>query len=293
MDARSIAHLAGRFTRRSTSVKPPQTRSTHGAGISPYSERVHVLQPGAEVPDALATYLAVDRTRLEHECWVTGHMVAGLDGTASVGGRVGSLSTAPDQALFRRMRRIADIVLVGAETVRREGYGPVRLTDEAQAERRSQGKPSTPPLAVVSRSLVFDWTAKAFTDAPGDARTHVITCAAANPDRLAEAEEFAVVVVAGDDRVEPAAAMQALAELGHRVVLCEGGPTWLGEIVAADRLDELCLSVSPVMGGDPLPVSVTPPGAGLVEFALKGAMVEDDTIFLRYERKPHARDRRE
>ena len=57
--------------------------------------------------------------------------------------------------------------------------------------------------------------------------------------------------------------MRALAELDRQVVLCEGGPTWLGELVAADRLDELCLSISPLMGGDPLPVSVTPPGAGI------------------------------
>lgn len=211
-------------------------------------------------------------------------MVAGLDGTASVGGRVGSLSTAPDQALFRRMRQIADVVLVGAETVRREGYGPVHLTEEAQAQRRQQGQSPTPPLAVVSRSLAFDWTAKAFTDAPEDARTHLITCEAADPRHRAEAEEFATVIVAGGGSVEPALALQALAELGRRVVLCEGGPTWLGELVAADRLDELCLSISPIMGGDPLPVSVTPPGAGLATFELKGAMAEDDTLFLRYER---------
>ena len=91
----------------------------------------------------------------------------------------------------------------------------------------------------------------------------MITCAAAGPERLAEAGEVATVIVAGDDRVEPALAMRTLAGLGHRVVLCEGGPTWLGELVAADRLDELCLSIAPIMGGDPLPVSVTPPGAGL------------------------------
>ena len=246
---------------------------------------MHVLEQGTEVPDALAPYLAVDRSQPSHECWVTGHMVAGLDGTAAVGGRVGSLSTAPDQTLFRRMRQIADIVLVGAETVRREGYGPVRLSEEAQDERRRQGKSPTPPVAVVSRSLAFDWTAPVFADAPEDARTQLITCAAADPRRRAAAEEVATVVVAGDERVEPAAAMRALAELDRRVVLCEGGPTWLGELVAADRLDELCLSISPLMGGDPLPVSVTPPGAGLARFELQGAMVEDDTLFLRYERR--------
>ena len=213
-------------------------------------------------------------------------MVAGLDGTASVDGRVGSLSTKPDQELFRRMRQIADIVLVGAETVRREGYGSVRLDEDAQAQRRTKGQSPTPPVAVVSRSLAFDWTARVFADAPEDARATVITCAAADPERRAEAEAVAEVIVAGDHRVEPAAAMQALAELGHRVVLCEGGPNWLGELVAADRLDELCLSIAPLMGGDPLPVSVTPPGAGLAEFELKGTMAESDTLFLRYERKP-------
>lgn len=220
-------------------------------------------------------------------------MVAGLDGTASVGGRVGSLSTTPDQALFRSMRQIADVVMVGAETVRREGYGPVRLTEDAQERRRQHGQSPTPPLAVVSRSLAFDWTAPVFADAPEDARTHLITCAAADPKRRAEAEAVATVIVAGDDRVEPAAALQALAELGRSVVLCEGGPTWLGELVAADRLDELCLSISPIMGGDPLPVAVTPPGAGLARFELKSAMAEDGTLFLRYERAAQEDDRGE
>jgi riboflavin biosynthesis pyrimidine reductase len=254
---------------------------------------VQALELGEEVPDALGPYLQVDRSRPPHECWVTGHMVAGLDGTASVDGRVGALSTTPDQALFRRMRQIADIVLVGAETVRREGYGSVRLTDEAQEQRRQQGQSATPPIVVVSRSLAFDWTAPVFTDAPEDARTHLITCAAADPARRARAEDVATVIVAGDDRVEPAAALRALAERGHRVVLCEGGPTWLGELVAADRLDELCLSISPLIGGDPLPVSVTPPGAALARFALQGAMVDDDTIFLRYEARRQAGGRGE
>lgn len=243
------------------------------------------LERGAEVADALAPYLAVDRSRPMHECWVTGHMVAGLDGTAAIGGRVGSLSTTADQVLFRRMRQIADVVLVGAETVRREGYGPVRLSDEAQEWRRQRGMSPTPPLAVVSRTLEFDWTAEAFSAAPSWARTHVITCAAAEPRAVARAEEHAIVIVAGGDRVEPAAALRALADLGRSVVLCEGGPTWLGELVAAGRLDELCLSISPLMGGDPLPVSITPAGAGLAEFDLKGAMAEDQTLFLRYERR--------
>jgi riboflavin biosynthesis pyrimidine reductase len=245
---------------------------------------MHVLERGASVPDPLIPYLQVDRSRVRHECWVTGHMVAGLDGTAAVDGRVGALSTAPDQRLFHRMRQIADVVLVGAETVRKEGYGPVRLSDEAQAERRRQGRSSVPPIAVVSRSLALDLTAPVFREAPEDARTCVITCASSDPEQRVRVEEFADLIEAGGDRVEPALALRALADLGRCVVLCEGGPTWLGQLVARDRLDELCLSISPHIGGDFLPVSVAPAGTGLVTFALKGVMTEDDTLFLRYER---------
>ncbi len=246
---------------------------------------MHILSKTSELPDPLEPYLRVDRTRIEHECWVVGHMVAGIDGTAAVHGKVGPLSTGPDQSLFRRMRRIADIVMVGAETVRREGYGVIRLDEEARAARTACGRPQTPPVAIVSRSLDLDWTARVFTDAPTHARTQLITCAASDPDRRAQAAEVADVIIAGDDQVDPAEAFAALAARGHGVVLCEGGPTWLGEIVAADRLDELCLSISPVIGGDPLPVCVNPAGAGIADFELLGTGVEDSTLFLRYEKK--------
>ena len=243
------------------------------------------LERGAPIPDPLTPYLDVDRTQPRHECWVTGHMVAGLDGTAAVHGRVGALSTEPDQDLFRRMRQIADVVMVGAQTVRSEGYAPMRLSEPARAQRRTRGQSEMPPVAVVSRSLDLDWSSQVFAEAPEHARTIVITCAKADPVRLAAAEQAATVIIAGEERVEPAAALQALAGLGYRVVLCEGGPRWLGELVAADRLDELCLSISPMMGGDALPVSVAPPGADIAQFSLKSTMVADDTLFLRYESK--------
>ena len=241
------------------------------------------LELGAEVPDPLAPYLEVDRSRPRHECWVTGHMVGGLDGTATVAGRVGPLSTHPDQKLFQRMRQIADIVLVGAETVRREKYSPVSLREEAQAQRRQAGKPPTPPIAIVSSSLDFDWSLPIFTEAPEHAPTLIITNAIVDSERLAKAEQIADVIVAGEERVEPATALRLLAQRGHRVVLCEGGPTWLGELVAANRLDELCVSVSPLMGGDRFPVAITPEGADITHFELKAVMAEDSTLFLRYE----------
>ncbi len=245
---------------------------------------MRVLLPADPVTDPLAPYAAVDRTRAGEGCWVMANMVGGLDGSAAVGGRVAALSDPADKQLFNLMRTLADVVMVGAETVRRERYGPIPLPSERRRARREDGRPETPPLAVVSRSLSLDWTSRAFTDAPPDARTIVVTCAAADPDRLRAARAVADVVVAGESRVEPGRALAELGRLGHRVVLCEGGPTWLGELVAAGHLDELCLTVAPLMGGDPLPVSLAPEGAGLETFILRHVLNEGDTLFLRYER---------
>ena len=246
--------------------------------------RMRTLMPGPPIADPLAPYAEVKRSRADGRCWVMAHMVGGLDGSAAIGGRVGDLSTAPDAELFRLMRALADVVLVGAATVRAEHYGVVRLPPERAAERVASGRPATPPLAVVTRSLDLDWSAPAFADAPPDARTLVITCAAADPRRLDRAREVADVIVAGQDRVDPERALRRLGERGHRVVLCEGGPTWLGELVAAGLVDELCLTLAPLMGGDPLPVAVALPGAPLAHFALRHVLQGDDTLFLRYER---------
>lgn len=238
------------------------------------------LLPADEIADPLEPYVRVDRGR--NDPWVLANMVGGLDGSAAVGGRVGTLSGGADTELFRRMRTLADVVLVGAETVRRERYGPVRLPGPDRDARVAAGRPPVPPIAVVSRSLSIDWSLPMFT-AP---RPIVVTAAGADAGRAAEAACHADVVVAGDERVDVRRAVDRLAERGHRVVLCEGGPTLLGEVVAAGLLDELCLTLSPVLGGDPLPIATVPPGGDLVRLRLAHAAVSQDALFLRYERGP-------
>jgi riboflavin biosynthesis pyrimidine reductase len=245
---------------------------------------VQILQPGAVLADPLAPYERVDRAPAGRGCWVMANMVGGLDGSAAIGGRVGALSTEPDAALFRLLRSLADVVLVGAETVRREGYRSIRLPPELAAGREAAGRPRAPRLAVVTRSLDLDWAGDAFAGAPAGLRTLVITCRAADPRRIERARRVAEVLIAGEDRVDPGQALLRLSELGFRVVLCEGGPTLLGELVAAGRIDELCLTIAPLMGGDPLPVSVSPRGAPLRRFALRHVLLDGDTLFLRYER---------
>jgi riboflavin biosynthesis pyrimidine reductase len=246
---------------------------------------MHVWGPTAPIDDLLDLYV-VDREPHGDRPWVMANMVGGLDGTAAVGGRVGALSDDTDAQLFRAMRAVADIVLVGAETARRERYGPVRLTDDLVAGRRAAGLPPTPPIAIVSRSLELDWDLPLFASADAGApRPIIVTCGVADPDLVARAEAVADVVVAGEAAVDPHEAVTALrTRFGARLALCEGGPTLLGQVAAAGLLDELCLTIAPVLGGDPLPVSVTPAGADLTRMDLAHVAEAHGSLYLRYVR---------
>lgn len=246
---------------------------------------MHWLRPTEAVVDPLVPYVAVHRAPRGDRPYVLANMVGGLDGCAAVSGRVGELSSATDARLFTELRSVADVVLVGARTVREGRYGTVRLPDRLRQERIERGRPSTPRIAVVSGSLDFDWTIPLFSMADPDCRPYVITSGTADPARLADAEEHAEVVVAGETTVDLSLALSRLRNDGAEVVLCEGGPTLLGALAAADQLDELCLSITPLMGGDPLPLSLAPTGAPIARFVLAHALVDDSDLFLRYERR--------
>jgi riboflavin biosynthesis pyrimidine reductase len=231
---------------------------------------VRRLLPGAEVPVELdEVYDAGDRApAADGRPWLLANMVSSADGAATLTGRSGGLSSPADRDLFHRLRGVADLVLVGASTVRAEGYGPARGDDP-------------PPIAVVSGSLALDWGSGFFTEA--EARPIVVTSAAADPERVAEAERVADVVVAGDHRVEPRRALAAFGERGHRVVLCEGGPSLLAEIATADCLDELCLTVAPLLAGGESPRILSGPLPNApVSLGLASVLEEDGVLFLRY-----------
>jgi riboflavin-specific deaminase-like protein len=179
--------------------------------------------------------------------WVRANMVASVDGAATVQGQSGGLSGEADRQVFSVLRSLADVILAGAGTARAERYRPVRDT-EAWAELR-EGRTPTPPIAVVTRSLDLDTESRLLTEAPRHARTIVLTTEAAPADRRAAAARHADVVVAGHDLVSPEAVVGALAERGHRRILIEGGPHLLGQVAAAGLLDELCLTLSPLLAG--------------------------------------------
>jgi riboflavin biosynthesis pyrimidine reductase len=202
--------------------------------------------------------------------WVLANMVSGVDGSVAVDGRTKELSSEADRALFHHLRTLADVILVGATTVRDENYGPHRPKDG-----------STPrPIAVVTNGLQLDFDRPFFTEAV--ARPIVITSQRAPAGAVERARAVADVRVYPGDRVD---LRRAVDDLGG-VVLTEGGPTLLAELLLRDRLDELCLTIAPVAGGDPGRIVGDALSGHLVRFTLGSVVQEDGDVFLRYLRVP-------
>ncbi|MER5936309.1 pyrimidine reductase family protein [Streptomyces sp. NPDC001928] len=217
--------------------------------------------------------------------WLRANMVSTLDGAAQHDGRSQPISTATDMRIFGTLRALADVVIVGAETVRQEGYRPARARAEFAGARAAAGQGPAPAIAVISASLDLDYDLPLFTSPL--VPTLVLTGAAAAPDRKAAAEKAgAQVVIAGDGvGVDPVRAVQALAGLGHTRLLTEGGPRLLGQLVAAGVLDELCLTISPMLtAGDAQRIAGGPSVAVPKRFELVSLLEEEGFLFSRYRR---------
>ncbi|REE03492.1 pyrimidine reductase family protein [Citricoccus nitrophenolicus] len=213
--------------------------------------------------------------------WVRFNFVSSADGAATVRGRSDGLGTPADQRLFALLRRPADVILVGAGTVRAEGYGGDLVSAEDRAWRESRGLPSHPAVALVSGSLDLDPESTFFTSPP--VRPLVLTTTGADAGRRAALGEVADIVDCGTHQAEPARIRAVLAERGHRLVHSEGGPTLLGAFTAAGLADELCLSLSPLLAGGAGGRIIA--GADLARpsrMDLVGMLEEDGALFLRY-----------
>ncbi len=232
--------------------------------------------PGDPLDDAaLARLYAYPRER-----WLRANFVSSADGAGSLDGLSAGLSSEDDRRLFGVLRVLADVVLVGAGTARAENYKPARRR-EALASLRA-GRTATPPIAVVSRTLQLNLESPLFTGAPADARTIVITCEASPASLRAATAEAADVIVAGTAAVDLKEAAAALAGRGLGRVICEGGPHLLTQVAAAGLLDELCLTVSPMLAG-PGPSRITA-GAPFpaLPMTLAHVLESDGFLFCRY-----------
>lgn len=233
--------------------------------------------------ELIAAYAPDDRASR----MVRANFISSIDGAATREGLSGGLGTPADQVVFEILRRNADVVMVGAGTIRAEGYDGLRVSDESVAWRRDAGLPDHPRLAVVSARLNLDATMSVFTEAP--VRPLLITRgrATTRPDdakKLDDLKEVADVIITGEDTVDLPAALTALEERGLSQILTEGGPHLLGALVAADSLDELCLTVSPSLENGSAGRIIAGAPAGAYPLRLVHALVSGDSVLLRYRR---------
>jgi riboflavin biosynthesis pyrimidine reductase len=201
-------------------------------------------------------------------------MVSSLDGAVAVRGRSGGLGSPGDHRVFSVLRAIADVVLVGAGTARTERYGPVVLPAELQRRRDCSGRTARPALAVVTASMALDVGSRLFEDP----QQRVLVLAPAGRSRTRDLPAHVELVGVGEVEVDPVRVVGELAARGLSRVLCEGGPRLLATLLAADVVDELCLTTSPqLVGGSPglLPVALPDPRRARLR-----SLVEDDGVLL-------------
>ncbi len=184
----------------------------------------------------------------EGRAWVRAMMVTTLDGAAAgADGLSDSMSGPADRVVFEAVRRFADVVLVGGGTLREEEYGPMRPVEDDGPRRAANGQAPAPVIATVSGSLDLPLDDEHF--AASSIRPIVFTVADPDPDRLAAVEERCEVVRGDGDRVDADWVIDSLGQRGLWRIVCEGGPTLLRDVVAAGRVDEVDLTLSPMIVG--------------------------------------------
>jgi riboflavin biosynthesis pyrimidine reductase len=208
---------------------------------------------------------------------VRANFIASVDGAISAGGLSRGLQTKGDNRVFAALRDLADVVLVGSGTARAEGYAPIEISPARTQLRTDRGLAGKLPTAVVSGSLRLDPSAPLYQDPT----TIVLTTSRA--DASIRAAMNAQLLDCGDDDVDLHEVVRALRDQGLTRVLCEGGPTLLASMAGVGALDELCLSIAPLLAG---------PGSGRLTagsawdgprpLSLIGLLTEDDALFCRY-----------
>lgn len=198
----------------------------------------------------LASLYAHPPAAAGRSAFVRASMISTVDGAAwGTDGRSGSINGDADHRAFRVLRALADVVLVGAGTVRTERYVPLEVPAGLAATRAAAGRRPALQTAVVTRGGDLPSAMAGAPSGAGTEQPYVVTCAAGRR-RLPASVPDDRVLVCGDDQVDLDAALVALAARGLTRVLCEGGPALLGSMLEADLVDELCLTTSPhVLGG--------------------------------------------
>lgn len=236
------------------------------------------LFPGGRatsIAEALAELKLAQRAPAERPYVVTNFAVT-IDGHATVDGLSGKIGSELDTELLMGLRERADAVLVGAGTIRAERYGRLLPDPERRSKRERDGLPAEPLAVIVSAALDLPWEIGMFTDG---GPVLIVTSAEGDPPET----EVSVQVDRHRESVDLAAALGSLrAEHGVRLLLCEGGPRLHGALHSAGLVDELFVTVGPLLGGGAGPRMLEGKLAIPVSLELLGLLEARGELFARY-----------
>ena len=216
--------------------------------------------------------------------WVKVNFISSLDGAATVQGRSGGLGDANDKRIFLLGRQLCDVILVGSATAVAEKYRGVKLKEMDGADRAALGLAPVPTIAIVTRNCTIEPSALVITDT----EVAPIIYTTSNADearRTAVADAGAEVVLVGEQDVDLPALVADLGRRGLNRVNGEGGPRLFGSMIAAGVVDELCLSVAPLLtSGDSGRIAVGDFPPAPQRMRLRSVLHGDDMLMLRYTR---------
>lgn len=243
------------------------------------SQLTRIFPPGPDTPTvgSRAAYAELEFAAgaTEERPYVIVNMVSTADGQGRIGKDTAELGGDGDADLFAALRERVDCVMAGVGTIGAERYNAPARGEDVQARREAAGLAPRPLVATITRSGELPTAAPIFSDAG-------IRIAVGSEIEL-PAAEFAAQV----DRVptsDPAGFLHALRhEYGVRSVLLEGGPHLNTAFFADELVDELFLTIAPVLTGneDPFPI-IAGAFAGRQRLHLMGALAGDEHLFLRY-----------
>ena len=214
--------------------------------------------------------------------WIRVNFVSSLDGAVAVEGRSGGLGTPSDKKVFGLLRGLADVIVVGAGTARGENYGGARTSASLRERRIEAGLSEVPPVAVVTATCHLDPGCRLFTDTT--VAPVVLTCETApGTRRRSLAAAGADVRVIAEQSIDGHAVRDTLAAAGWTRALCEGGPRLFGQLIADGVVDDLCLTLAPLLAAGPEGRIATAPQTAVTSMRPAHVLADDDgTVLTRW-----------
>ncbi|MGO9751623.1 MAG: dihydrofolate reductase family protein [Solirubrobacteraceae bacterium] len=208
------------------------------------------------------------------------NLIASADGRVAVQGRSGALSDPGDRAIFHALREQVDAVLAGTHTLAVESYGRIIKSAEARERRRAAGREAEPLACVISASGAIPLRIPLFAEP----QARVVILSPTAPDlRTTRAQIDFVRTDPRADRPLTEALHTLRSQFGVQTLLCEGGPTLLRSLLAEELLDELFLTLAPMLTGGGGPTLVGPPPLPrLLALRLLWLLSRGDSLYLRY-----------